>query len=161
MAGFIGSSGRDSQPAMAVSDRVPEVGFSELSQTVVVLLGAFFTLSSVVSLGIGSLSISGITFSDTVATLAGLDLTYALMFSVIAVVLGYASSNKSWDDFSDIQSYLAYAVIISLFIQFASPDLSSWIINHDMAAYTVFVLQLAGFSVMVGWEDIGESGGGR
>lgn len=138
------------------------MGLSEFSQTAVVLLGALYTLSSVVSLNIGSLSIAGINFSDTVTTVAGLDLTYALMFSVLAVVLGYASSNKDWSDFTDIQSYLAYAVVISLGIQFGSPDLLSWIVNHQTVAYFVFVLQLAGFSVMVGWEDIGNNdGGGR
>ncbi|NUC74780.1 hypothetical protein HTZ84_21185 [Haloterrigena sp. SYSU A558-1] len=130
----------------------------DLGESVKPILALLFGLSSLAYLEIGNLEIEGFSLTDTMFTVAELDVSNATVIALSSIIMGYAVSNRDLGDFTDAQSFLAYALGGSVLLLTVSPPIHEAVVSHTELAYTVLLVQLLGFGVVAGTLDVGADG---
>ena len=131
-------------------DKLPADGINPFGGSLTSMLGVAFALSSISMLGIGSFSLEGIALTSTVVSWTGLSLSYAAIIGVMAVAWGYLLNDRDINDFTDSQSWIAYATALSVLILALSPPLLNAISGSQVASWIVLALQITGFGLIAG-----------
>ena len=131
-------------------DRLPADGLNPFGGSMTSILGVAFALSSISILGIGSFSLEGITLTTALFTWNGLAISYGAVIGVASVALGYALNDADIEEFTDTQSWVAYATALSVILLALSPALTNAITSSQIVAWIVFLLQLTGFGLIAG-----------
>ena len=135
----------------------PALQKSDIGESAKPIIALLFGLSSITILDLGNLTIQGFSLSGELFTLGDIAVSNAAGIAVLAVVVGYTFSNRDINEFTDTQSYIAYAVLLSVGTLAVAPTLRDAIVSSEPFAWTVFGIQLIGYGVLTGMHDMGGS----
>lgn len=102
---------------------------------------ALFALMGVVTTGIGSLSLFGIGFGDTLFSALGFDASYAFAGSVLSLVAIGATNEIDPTDLEMEQRALLGAALFVMVIQQWVPEVNNAITGSDPIGLAVFLLE--------------------
>lgn len=132
-------------------DRLPADGLNPFGGSVTSMLAVAFALSSIAMLGIGSFSLEGVALTEIfLGPWNGISLSWAAAIGLFSVIAGYALNDADIEEFTDTQSWIAYATAGSVLVLAVSPTLLNAVASSQVASWVVFVLQLTGFGLIAG-----------
>lgn len=136
---------------MKLTNKVPGPSRDGIQDGLLSILAPAFALSSISLLGIGSFSLEGFALTQTlIGPWNGLSISAASTLSFLALAAAYFSHDNDIRDFTDNQSYIAYATAGSVALLALSPPLLDAVQGSTGLGWLVFALQMFGFSLITG-----------
>jgi len=136
---------------MNAYDRLPTDGFESLGSGMTSVLSPIFTLSAISVLGIGNFTLEGISLTQTIlGPWNGISISLGSLLAFSTVILAYLANDNDFSDFTDQQSWVAYATAGSVVVLSVAPTLRNAIAGSQAASWIVFGAQVIGFGLIAG-----------
>ncbi|MFC3478730.1 hypothetical protein [Halobacterium litoreum] len=117
------------------------------------VLGApFFGLAAVVLTGIGSFTILGVSFNETLFSGSGASISIALVTAALLLVLSWATNRAGdgWDDLDEVESVAVGGGTVLLLGMAFMPFIQDLVLGSDIVGLVAFVLLSSAYTV-VSW----------
>jgi len=108
-------------------------------------LAALFTASAATTVGIADVTVLNISLSEIFTTIAGVDITVAMMASILALAGGWFINQPSLDALGSEQRMLVGATLALVVALAASADLASWVTGDPLIGIAVMAVESGGF----------------
>ena len=110
-----------------------------------VLAGGLFTVSAATSLGIADVTLLNQSLSETLATIGGMGVTYAVFISVLALAGAWIINKPRMAQFSQEQKLLVGGTIAAIAAGVAMPQLTNSISDSIVLALGVLGVEAGGY----------------
>ena len=120
-------------------------------QVLTTMLAYVFALTGVVSNGIGTFTLEGINLGMELVAIGGQSLILAPILAVVCLVGAYLLNNRDFNDFSDLQTYIAAIGIVLGIGTALVPAMTTLVMGTAVVGWIVLLVEAVSFSIVAGY----------